>query len=297
MLMAATYTIIIPHHNIPSLLQRCLHSIPDIYDIQVIIVDDNSSPNIVNFSSFPGQERKFTEFIFDKKGYGAGYARNLGLQRAKGKWILFADADDYFVQNFYTLIYAHKDSDAQLVLFKALSVNSDTLEPSFRHIELNNAIEQAIIGNITPKEASICMATPWCRLFANEFIKNKHILYDEIMSSNDVMFVTKATCWAQKVTVDSNPLYTVTHRKGSLANSQKDSSNYLCRFEVMIRKNQFLKDYPYPKLFIFEFVIRAAKIDFTTFLQALYIAYRNHALTSGFSSFLKTIKNKFKVFI
>ena len=35
------YSIIIPHHNTPDLLQRLLHSIPQRDDLEVIIVDDN----------------------------------------------------------------------------------------------------------------------------------------------------------------------------------------------------------------------------------------------------------------
>ena len=43
--MAETcFSIIIPHKNIPSLLQRCLDSIPKRDDVQIIVVDDNSNP-------------------------------------------------------------------------------------------------------------------------------------------------------------------------------------------------------------------------------------------------------------
>ena len=47
------YSIIIPHKNIPNLLQRCLDSIPNREDVQIIVVDDNSDPNIVDFDKFP----------------------------------------------------------------------------------------------------------------------------------------------------------------------------------------------------------------------------------------------------
>ena len=40
--MEYIYTIIIPHHNIPSLLRRCLASIPKRIDLQTIVVDDHS---------------------------------------------------------------------------------------------------------------------------------------------------------------------------------------------------------------------------------------------------------------
>ena len=37
------YSIVIPHYNLPALLRRCLGSIPQRDDIQVIVVDDGSS--------------------------------------------------------------------------------------------------------------------------------------------------------------------------------------------------------------------------------------------------------------
>lgn len=40
--MTPRYSIIIPHHNIPDLLQRCLSSIPQRNDLQVIVIDDKS---------------------------------------------------------------------------------------------------------------------------------------------------------------------------------------------------------------------------------------------------------------
>ena len=41
--MSPTFSIIIPHKEIPDLLMRCLKSIPVSEDIQVIVVDDNSA--------------------------------------------------------------------------------------------------------------------------------------------------------------------------------------------------------------------------------------------------------------
>ena len=88
--MITTFSVVIPHHNIPLLLQRCLDSIPDTPDIQVIVVDDNSSDSVVDFSKFPGKDRKHTTVILDKAGGGAGHARNVGLEHAIGKWLVFA---------------------------------------------------------------------------------------------------------------------------------------------------------------------------------------------------------------
>ena len=124
---AYTYTIIIPHKNIPLLLQRCLDSIPLRQDIQVVIVDDNSSPAVVDFDNFPGSERKDTEIIHTSESKGAGYARNCGLAAAKGRWLLFADADDFFLPGFLDVLdtFALTDYDIRDRLAKSISDDED----------------------------------------------------------------------------------------------------------------------------------------------------------------------------
>lgn len=61
------YSIIIPHKNIPHLLQRCLDSIPQRKDVQIIIIDDDSSPEIVDFVHFPGQNRTDVEVVLQRR--------------------------------------------------------------------------------------------------------------------------------------------------------------------------------------------------------------------------------------
>ena len=78
--MSKSFSIIIPHRNCPSLLQRCLDSIPVREDVQVIVVDDNSDLTIVDFNRFPGFDREDVTIVYTKEGKGAGHARNIGLE-------------------------------------------------------------------------------------------------------------------------------------------------------------------------------------------------------------------------
>lgn len=54
----------------PRLLERCLYSIPTWDEIQIIIIDDNSNSESVDFSHFPGNGRKNTEVLFTKEEKG-----------------------------------------------------------------------------------------------------------------------------------------------------------------------------------------------------------------------------------
>ena len=96
-------SIIIPHHNLVSLLKRCLDSIPDRCDFEVIVVDDNSNSESISKLKLL-DIHKNVNIIYTHEGKGAGYARNVGIERAKGKWVLFCDSDDFFTFEMPSLV-------------------------------------------------------------------------------------------------------------------------------------------------------------------------------------------------
>ena len=275
-------SIIIPHHNTPRLLQRCIDSIPSTGGIQTIIVDDNSDPALVDFENFMGKDRKDFEVYFTKEGRGGGYARNVGLQHAKGEWLLFADSDDFFTEGFYDVVSNYFATDADMVMFKADSVDSDTLEPSNRSENINNRIDECLAGKITAKEASIRVQSPWCRLVRRSFVEKNGIRFDEVMACNDTMFTTKCTCLADKVEVSPEVIYTVTYRQGSLWDSRKKNpKNYLTRLEVQIQRNKYVKKFGFNTLPIIGYVFKALNIGIKTFITALWISISRGALFQG----------------
>ena len=290
-----TFSVIIPHHNIPQLLQRCLDSIPDVPDVQVIVVDDNSSADKVDFDHFPGLERRYTECIFDKQGGGAGHARNVGMQHADGKWLVFADADDFFTPDAFSILNRYKDEPYNIILFKANSVDSDNYTPSDRHFKLNNSIEGSLRGDISNVEAVLSMPVPWCKMFCREFILRNEISYDETPVANDMMFVAMAACLSTsaRVAVCTDVLYVVTTRNGSLASGwYRNSDNYLMRLEVLIRYNKLLQAYPeLRKEPLLIYLVRSLRLGVTTFLHAMCLLLQKGALFSGCSTVIKIINN------
>ena len=113
--------------------------------------------------------------------------------------------------------------------------------------------------------------------------------------TNDQMFVAKATCWAKDdaVVVSTDVLYTVTTRANSLMdNWGKDPNNYLCRLDVQIRYNKFVKDYPFLKKEpIIILLAQSSKFGIRTFFRALALVLRKNALFSGFGTFLRIVNN------
>ena len=137
--MGYLLSIIIPTKNLFSLLERCLASLPRRSDIQIIVVDDSSDMTPEEKAHYPSLNDPGVEVIFTTEAKGAGYARNVALNRAEGKWLMFVDSDDFLTENALQLIDAYADSDNDIVFFGIESRYSDSLEPAWRHQKFEKA--------------------------------------------------------------------------------------------------------------------------------------------------------------
>ena len=235
------YSIIIPHYDIPDLLVRCLKSIPVREDVQVIVVDDCSPGNEEYAARYPELTRPFVEFYTTASHGGAGCARNVGLQHAKGRWLAFADADDFFVEDFGSLLDKYKDYTEDLIYFRSRSVLSDDItKPALRSEWLDILWKDYE----TNKDLdSLCGRSPivWSKLFKRSLIEQYDIRFDETRYSNDYWFAANAAVRAKKVSVEHSILYVSTVRSGSLAyNMNKKEGELETRAEVCFRVQKLL---------------------------------------------------------
>ena len=239
--VSPTFSIIIPHKDIPDLLMRCLRSIPVSEDIQVIVVDDNSVGADTYLERYSELSRPYLEFVRTTKGGGAGYARNVGLEHAKGKWILFADADDFFVDDMSEIIYSLFDSEADVIYFKNKVVLSDNISiRANRSSYLNVRIDQYLAdGDEWPVRFKTYV--PWCKLIKRNLIVKNDIRFDELMYSNDVYFSLLTGYYSKIIEVVTRVLYVVTARSNSLAaNFCSKPGELEQRAEVAFRQDVFL---------------------------------------------------------
>ncbi len=234
------YTVIIPHKNIPNLLQRCLDSLPVRDDLQVIVVDDNSDPKKVDFEHFPGLNRPNTKVFFDKSGMGAGRARNIGLDNiGDTKWLFFADSDDFYNPILSEKMDQYLNSDADIIYFGVDSVFSETLEPSIRKNRYNNHFVKAVeTGN--ENELRCKLTVPWSKFIRYEIPQKGGFRFTEIPASNDAYFSLLCAFAAKKITTDTAEVYTVTERKNSIT-SKPSFVNWKARFDEMKRVNKLHK--------------------------------------------------------
>jgi glycosyltransferase involved in cell wall biosynthesis len=213
--MCPTFSIIIAHYDIPDLLMRCLKSIPVSEDIQVIVVDDNSPDADTYLERYPELSRPYLEFIRASKNGGAGYARNIGLDHAKGKWLLFADADDFFVGNMYDIINTHVESDADVIYFQKWAVYSDDINRKSPRSGYLDRIMDIYLKTGDEVPVRTRYNVPWGKMIKKSLVENHHIRFEEIKYSNDILFSVHVGCLAKKIEAIDTVLYVVTSHEGS----------------------------------------------------------------------------------
>lgn len=213
-------SIIIPHFNSINLLKKLINSIPVNDEIEVIVVDDNSTKDLIELESLKSNTN-FKHIIFltnDSSIQSAGTCRNIGLKIAKGKWILFADSDDFFVEGFYQIIKKYFESKHDVVLFSPTSIYIDTNQLSDRHVKFQSIIENYNKLKSIKNEVKLRYeyVVPWSKLIKRTFIERNNIDFDEVVAMNDIMFSTKVGYYMDSFLATSEVIYCVTRNKGSL---------------------------------------------------------------------------------
>lgn len=88
-------SIIIPMYNCKDVICRCLSSI-DYKNCEILIIDDGSEDGSYEVVQSYKEGREIIR-LFQQKHKGVSAARNLGIEKSNGKYIMFIDADDYIV--------------------------------------------------------------------------------------------------------------------------------------------------------------------------------------------------------
>lgn len=240
--MNPLFSIIIPHYDIPDLLMRCLKSIPVSEDIQVIVVDDNSPDADTYLDKYPELSRPYLEFIRTTKGGGAGYARNVGLDHAKGKWLLFADADDLYVDDMYNIIKPFADSKADIIFFKEKSVLSSDIHQTIKRVEYMNKYIDECLETGCDIFVRLRYPQPWGKMIRREYVESHNFRFDEIDYSNDYYFSVCTGYYAKEIEASNQLLYVYTYRDNSLAGFFGSKPNELkTRAEVSFRVEKMFK--------------------------------------------------------
>lgn len=193
-------SVIIPVFNAEKYIRQCLDSLlsQTLKEIEIICVDDGSTDG--SYQILEEYARKDSRVLYQsQQNLYAGIARNAGLSRAIGEYILFLDADDFFAPSMLKELYFKaKEYAAQMVIFGHYIYNDKNSK--ITKVPFSTKKTQLVSSKdlgINLFEA--CGATPWNKLLLREYVKSKYLSYQGIMNNNDEFFNRMIVVDADKI--------------------------------------------------------------------------------------------------
>jgi len=199
-------SVIIPCYNSAKYLRECMDSILNqtLDEIEIICVDDGSTdetPYILE--KYAHTDHRMT--ILRQENKFAGAARNLGMTRAKGEYLIFLDSDDFFDLNMLKLAYSKAKEDcADVLVFSAYFYDNDsgkltdapwllntTYLPKYRPFSRKDIPQHIFSFVSTP---------PWNKLFKRDYIMKTGLKFQTTQRMNDAYFVMTAIALAERIT-------------------------------------------------------------------------------------------------
>ena len=104
-----TISVIIPAYNVEKYVERCVESVidQDVENIEIICIDDCSTDRTLDILKSLQQRYNNIILFENEKNGGLSFSRNRGIKAARGEFILFLDADDWFEPNSLNKLYRY----------------------------------------------------------------------------------------------------------------------------------------------------------------------------------------------
>lgn len=215
-------SIIIPVYKVEEYLEKCIESVlkQTYTNLQIILVDDGSPDNCGKICDEYAKKDPRIEVIHKVNG-GLSDARNVGIAKAKGKYIGFVDSDDYIKEDMYEiLINVIKEYDADVSICNLYDVidgkeyirNNENGIQEYSRLEI---LKEVLLDKNIQSYA-------WNKLYKKE-------LFDEIKYPIGKKYEDIGTTFyvfekCNKIVVTSKPEYYYLKRSDSLVNNVTEST-------------------------------------------------------------------------
>lgn len=181
-------SIIVPAYNAEKTIKRCIESICALnyHNKEVIVVNDGSIDGTLDILNNLAQKFEHL-FIIDKQNGGVSSARNAGLDKATGKFVVFIDSDDYVDSNLLDHYDVNCSVDMQIQGYKVVDNNGNVKN----RVELGECVYNNMAQMIyeIERQTSSYIRQPWNKLYNRRIIERNNLRFCESMSiAEDFLF-------------------------------------------------------------------------------------------------------------
>lgn len=230
-------SIILPCYNVQDYIARCLDSLigQTLLDIEIICVDDKSTDSTLEIIRNYAEKDKRIKYISLDKNCGAGYARNIGLYKANGKYVSFIDPDDYLDNCFYKKLYETACIIEDVDVIKGTLIKHDCLTNKVMCSKINKEINKNFMNFASEH---------FCAIYNRDFLLSNNILYPEdVITGQDAVFLSRLVAKQPKIITVKDAFYHyIFNRKDSLDSKKLSTEKVLSRIKMLDYKKNILKN-------------------------------------------------------
>ena len=240
-------SVVIPVYNAEKYLVQCLESLENqsFRKFEVICVDDGSTDSSRKvIDSFALRDKRFRKVV--QENAGAGAARNKGLSLARGEYIIFLDADDYFASDMLKHSYNKiREDDADICVMNSWQHDEQSGEilPCTYSLQLGNypGFRPFRIADMTKNPFRSFVGWAWDKLYLKLFLLDNDLRFQKLRTSNDMYFTYISLFKAGRITtLDERLIYQRRNRVGSLSMTRGKSWN--CFIDALLAMKRELMD-------------------------------------------------------
>lgn len=246
--MPVDVSVVVPVYNAGDYIRECMESLlsQTLRNAEYIFVDDGSEDNSVDIiREYMANDKRIV--LLRQKNQYAGIARNNGLDRATGKYIIFLDSDDFFDLNMLKAMFdAAERSQAEIVVCKYFEYDTIKKRSTGCSLEFRE-------GVVSPRELGCdifnkTIAAPWNKLILRQYVLDTGVRFQALERSNDIFFCNIIVASARRIyLLDKKYVYYRVNNNNSLQGSFSEGS--LCFKQaisqirdVLIAKGLFSND-------------------------------------------------------
>ncbi len=198
-------SVIVPVYNGEKYIRQCLDSIVNqtLKEIEIICVDDGSTDDSIHILEIYQQADSRIHIVRQQNLY-AGVARNTGLDKACGEYVIFWDCDDYFALDALEKMYHKaKKHQADICICDAQDFDSESGD-LMTHVYLHEPLPEIEVFNINQFKLhfyEITSPVTWNKLILRSLMTDEHIRFQNLKHSNDGVGIFTAMSCAKRIVI------------------------------------------------------------------------------------------------